>query len=161
MPDFDVEVKIPSFSPLTERMRANMRGEIVSLTRRLAEKVRENLSGKVLQLRSGRLRNSVRSEMIETSDSIGGRVFSQGVPYARIHEFGGVTSPHVIMAKNSKSLAFVWGGRGLVFFKSVNHPGSRIPERSYMRSALEDMHAEIVETYRKAGGAAAHKAAAE
>jgi phage gpG-like protein len=159
--NFDVEVKLPNFGRLTEATRSNMRGAVVTLTRRLAELVRRNLSGTVLNVRSGRLRGSIRSEMIETKDEIGGRVYSEGVPYARIHEFGGQTSPHVIMARNSKSLAFVWGSRGLVFFKSVNHPGSRIPERSYMRSALEEMRSEIIETYRKAGGEGAHKAAAE
>lgn len=147
---FRIDITIPDFGGrLTERLRAELRGEVVRLTRRLAALVRQNLSGRVLHRRSGRLADSVKSQLIETKDQVGGRVFTQGVPYARIHEFGGVTSPHVIAARNSKSLAFVWGDRGLVFFKSVNHPGSRIPERSYMRSALDEMRGEILESYRR------------
>lgn len=146
---FEIELKLPDTGRMNERIRANLRQQVVRLTRQLAERVRGKLSDDVLQVRSGRLRGSVRSQMIETKDELGGRVWTEGVPYARIHEFGGVTSPHVIAAKNSKSLAFVWGGRQ-VFFKSVNHPGSRMPERSYMRSALNEMRDEIVESYRRA-----------
>jgi phage gpG-like protein len=148
--NFEISVTIPNFGPMTEKKRAALRQASVSLTRALAAKVRENLSGKVLTARSGRLRSSVKSQLIETAYTVGGRVFTSGVPYARIHEYGGITRPHVIAAKNSRSLAFVWGNRGQVFFKSVNHPGSRIPQRSYMNSALESMRDEIVEAYRSA-----------
>jgi phage gpG-like protein len=148
--NFEIELKLPNTGRMTEQIRANLRQQTVVLTRKLRDKVIQNLSGRVLQVRSGRLRGSIRSQMVETKDELGGRVWTEGVPYARIHEFGGTTSPHVIAAKNSKSLAFVWGAKGLVFFKRVNHPGSRIPQRSYMESALEEMRAEIVEAYREA-----------
>lgn len=49
------------------------------------------------------------------------------VPYARIHQLGGKTRPHVIKPKNKKALAF--GGRVV---KSVNHPGSNIPARPFL-----------------------------
>ncbi|WP_297572592.1 phage virion morphogenesis protein [uncultured Deefgea sp.] len=48
-------------------------------------------------------------------------------PYAAIHQFGGQTSPHVIRPKNKKALAF--GGK---VFKSVNHPGSKMPARPFL-----------------------------
>jgi hypothetical protein len=37
-----------------------------------------------------------------------------------------------------------------VFFKRVNHPGSQMPVRSFMRSSLRDMRPEIIEAMRKA-----------
>jgi phage gpG-like protein len=148
--NFDIKIELPNTGRMNERIRANLRAEVVKLTRQLTELVRANLSGRVLQKRSGRLYGSIRSRMIETKDEIGGEVWTEGVPYARIHEFGGTTSPHVIAAKNSASLAFVWNGQ-LTFRKSVNHPGSRIPQRSYLQSALEEMRADIVEAYREAG----------
>ena len=40
-------------------------------------------------------------------------------------------------------LAFV-AGDGQHFARRVEHPGSLIPERSYLRSALADMNDEIV-----------------
>jgi phage gpG-like protein len=79
-------------------------------------------------------------------------VVGTNVVYARIHELGGQTSPHEIVAKNAKALAFVLGvsqaaggvGPGqLVFRRRVHHPGSKMPERSFLRSALGDMRQEI------------------
>lgn len=156
--DFDIELKLPNFGPMTEATRAGLRPAVVSLTQRLASLVRAKLSGGVLQRRSGRLLGSIRSELVETTDSIGGRVSTSGVPYARIHEYGGQTSPHVIMARNSSSLAFVWQGQ-MRFFKKVNHPGSKIPARPYMSTSLEEMREEIRATYERAGQAAASRAA--
>jgi hypothetical protein len=40
-------------------------------------------------------------------------------------------------------LAFI-AGDGLHFARRVEHPGSLIPERSYLRSALADMTDEIL-----------------
>jgi phage gpG-like protein len=57
--------------------------------------------------------------------------------YAAIHEYGGTTRAHVIEARKAKALAFQMGGQ-TVFFKRVNHPGSHMPERSFLRSALEE-----------------------
>ena len=71
------------------------------------------------------------------------RVASRDVPYARIQEFGGRTAAHEIVAIKAKALAFVADGKAC-FAKSVHHPGSVIPERSFMRSALDDMRGEIV-----------------
>lgn len=34
------------------------------------------------------------------------------------------TRPHVIAARNAQALRFTWNGR-VVYFKSVNHPGTR------------------------------------
>ncbi len=55
--------------------------------------------------------------------------------YARIHELGGTTRPHVIRPRRAKALAFQMGGRQ-VFARAVNHPGSRIPARPYLSPAL-------------------------
>ena len=71
-----------------------------------------------------------------------GAVFSQGVPYARIQEDGGRTPPHIIVPKMARVLAFS-GPAGLVFAKRVNHPGSNIPGRSYMKSAVAQMRGEF------------------
>jgi hypothetical protein len=57
-------------------------------------------------------------------------------PYARIHEFGGTTKPHVIEPRNAKALRFIIGGR-VVFARRVHHPGSRITEKRFTRNAIE------------------------
>lgn len=71
---------------------------------------------------TGRLAASITMAFDGTSATVG-----TNLVYARIHQFGGKTKPHVIRAKNAKALAF--GGR---FAKSVNHPGSNIPARPFL-----------------------------
>jgi phage gpG-like protein len=58
--------------------------------------------------------------------------------YAAIHQFGGTTSAHTIMAKNRKALQFNVGG-ATIYRKKVNHPGSKIPARPYMLLQDEDI----------------------
>lgn len=62
------------------------------------------------------------------------------LPYARIHQKGGKTSPHVIRPKRKKALAF-----GGVVRKKVNHPGSDIPARPYLGISDDDRE-EIMDT---------------
>ena len=57
--------------------------------------------------------------------------------YALIHEYGGVTRPHRIVARNAKALAFSFQGR-LTFRRSVNHPGSNIPARRPLQRTIEE-----------------------
>ena len=81
--------------------------------------------------------------MTATANSVFAKVFSAGdVKYAAIHEYGGQTAPHIIEPKKANVLAFAGAG-GMVFAKRVNHPGSKMPQRSFMRSALKDMSTEI------------------
>ena len=107
-------------------------------------RVKEKLSGEVLHVRSNLLRNSIeRTDAVvlgsQVLSTIGSNVRTGGesVVYAHIHEFGGQTRPHLIVAKNGKALAFSMGGNTLIR-RSVNHPGSKIPERSFLRSALTE-----------------------
>jgi hypothetical protein len=51
--------------------------------------------------------------------------------------------PHIIEPKKASVLAFAGGDGGMVFARRVNHPGSKMPERSFMRSSLRDMSTEI------------------
>lgn len=95
---------------------------------------------KTLTSRTGKLRNSVRVIEPYASGSlfIGGlRAGGAGIPYARIHERGGVTSPHTIVPKKAKMLSWVDKGGVRRFARRVRHPGSRIPARPYLFPALE------------------------
>ena len=123
--------------------------KVSELALRLEAKVKGKLSGEVLQVRTGALRRSIAGDVTHTAASVTGRVYSSGdVKYAGIHEFGGTTKAHVIEALNGKALAFKAGGKP-VFAKRVNHPGSKVPERSYLRSSLTEMRDEIVEGLRQ------------
>lgn len=114
----------------------------------LRDQVKANI---VARFRStGPLYESVRSEQTEEVGSVTSRVYTDGVRYAAIQEFGGKTPPHMIEPANARVLAFMMparlgfvgsGASALVFAKRVNHPGSLIPERSYARLALVQMRA--------------------
>lgn len=125
-------------------MRA-LEARVRALAIKLEAKIKsEKLSGQVLNVRSGALRRSIAHDVMVGPLGVVGRVFSSAnVPYARIHEFGGRTGPHTILPTKASVLAFTVGGRK-VFAKRVNHPGSKMPERSYMRTSLHEMQAEIV-----------------
>lgn len=112
--------------------------------------IRDKLSGQVLNKVTGKLQQSIQREVIDSTESIIGRVFSAGdVKYAGIHEFGGYIPPHVIEAKNAKALSFIQGGKQ-VFYTRVNWPGATMPERSYLRSGLKDKQTEINEGMKEA-----------
>ncbi len=96
----------------------------------------QKLSGQALNRVSSRLFKSIRRSKAVIR---GGEIVSSigsNVSYAAIHEFGGTTKPHVILAKG-KAMAFLVGGK-MVFAKKVNHPGSKIPERSFIRTSLAE-----------------------
>lgn len=102
------------------------------------------LNGQVLNRITGALSRSIHNVVDRSVNSVIGRVFSSGdVKYAAIHEYGGTTAPHIIEPKKASVLAFTGGGGGMVFARRVNHPGSKMPERSFMRSSLSDMSTEI------------------
>ncbi len=66
-------------------------GRIAILTQQLEARVKANLSGAVLNERSGRLLASITSGTVDDGDSSQGYVASAGVPYAAIQEYGGKT----------------------------------------------------------------------
>lgn len=104
----------------------------------------DKLSGQVLNVRSGNLRRSIFSGVEDNGDTI--QIWakqSSDVKYGAIHEFGGKIAAHDILPVKAKALHFVMGGKK-VFAKIVHHPGSVMPERSYMRPALEDMKDDII-----------------
>ena len=111
----------------------------------LADKVRnEKLSGQVLNARSGALRDSIGAEVTSGGDEVSASVGSYGdVKYAAIQEYGGKTAAHQILPTKGNVLAFLVAG-AMHFARRVEHPGSVIPERSYLRSSLEEMSADIV-----------------
>lgn len=122
-----------------------------NLAQALADKVRDDkLSGEVLKSRSGRLKDSIQSSVGKDGDEVKGNVFVSGdVSYAAIQEYGGTTKAHIIEASNAKVLTFPWQGK-TAFLARVHHPGSVIPERSYLRSALEDSREDVISDYQGA-----------
>jgi phage gpG-like protein len=131
---------------LPDRLRAALAEKVDALAQSLFSRVvGVNLSGGVLNARSGALRDSIQVESSPRDSQIGAEIFSDGdVPYAAIQEFGGKTAAHEILPDKARVLAFVGNGKQ-VFARRVQHPGSQIPARSYLRSALDEQGDEIVQ----------------
>lgn len=138
---------------LPGRLHDQLLKRVTSLSLQMQAAVKMKLSGPVLNVRSGNLRRSIQSDVTDQPAEVSGRIFSDAsVPYAAIHEYGGTTRPHVIEAKNGGVLAFQAGGRA-IFVRRVNHPGSKIPSRPFMRPTLAEYRDKIVNSF--------HAAAAE
>lgn len=130
---------------LPAALEAALAAKAAELSAALADRVgNDKLTGAVLDARSGALRASFLAEVSVTGDGALAVVGSSGdVKCAAIQEYGGKTAAHEILPAKAQALAFVAGGAER-FARQVEHPGSLIPKRSYLRSTLEEMSEEIV-----------------
>src|SRR3990167_2007615 len=128
------------FSKEKKKVDDAIKSEAKEFIRRVVDTARKKyLSGpgpQRLQERSGKLKRSLRGNIKDTGKEMSAFVYS-ATKYARIHEFGGITSPHVILPKKSAVLSFMANGKR-VFTKKVNHPGSIIPARPFLGPSIED-----------------------
>ncbi len=136
---------IARFREMPRAINQALYAKVLALSLKLEKKVKvDKLNGQVLNRITGALARSIHSVVDRQEHLVLGRVFSSGdVKYAAIHEYGGTTKPHIIEPKKANVLAFTGKGGETIFAKKVNHPGSKMPERSYMRSSLHDMSTEI------------------
>lgn len=124
---------------LMEQILLTMKQQTTNLVRYIQlEKLQ---GGTPLHHRSGRLQGSIKQNVTDLGNSVLAQVYTN-VEYAAIHEYGGTIPAAEIVAKKAKALAFMWKGKQ-VFFKKVNRPAINMPERSFMRSALQENEAVI------------------
>lgn len=147
--DAAVRAKLGSMS---SRVHSSILREVTRLTLRLERHIKQDkLLGQVLNRKTGALGRSIHSAVTDEPARITGRAYSSGdVKYAAIHEYGGRTKAHLIQATRAKALMMSDHYGELAFFKSVSHPGSVMPERSFMRSALRDMQDDIIAGLKRA-----------
>jgi len=152
---------VVQFGALSVRVRSSVATKLIELTERLERRVKAKVSGPVLAIRGGALLGAIDHAVDTSGDTMRGRVFvGAQIKYAAIQEFGGTTPPHTIVPVKAQALAFLapaklgfsGGTRGnaMVFARRVNHPGSRMPERSYLRSTLAEMRSEIAAEFKAA-----------
>ena len=120
-----------------QRIEKNLADSLTFISGAVADRIRQNLSGGVLNIRSGSLFGSVKrsgpdadGSALEAGVTAGG----DGAPYGIYFEKGGLGS-YTITAKNAKVLAFMGGGGAMVFAKSVIHPA--IPLRPWFQPAVD------------------------
>jgi phage gpG-like protein len=147
------------FDALPTALGAALAAKAAQLSAALADLVRnDKLAGAVLNARSGALRDSIGADVSADGDGVLASVGSNGdVKYAAIQEYGGKTAAHEILPDKAQALAFIAGG-AQHFARRVEHPGSLIPERSYLRSSLEEMSGEIASALAEAAAQALERA---
>lgn len=97
-----------------------------------------NFYFKVLKVRSGHLRGSIRGflrKISRTEFVIGMRAGGEKAAYAPIQHEGGFIPPHIIRPRVKKALAWgpiISGNKRQFVAKSVRHPGSYIKPKKYM-----------------------------
>jgi phage gpG-like protein len=136
-----LDAEIGRLGALPQSLAARLAREVDRLAELLRDRVERNLSGQVLQRRSGRLAGSI-AVAVERSGLGAGATVSSDAPYAAIHEYGGTIPAREILPKSARALAFPWRGQQR-FFKRVALPAATMPERSFMRSALAETAPEI------------------
>jgi hypothetical protein len=137
---------------IPDYVRANLRALIPDLTRRLAAQVDANLDAGL----KSRRRLRVRSEMVENSKGIYGRVRTEATsdPLALPTWLETGTKMHAIEARNAKALYFYWEKLGKnVAFRRVMHPG--FAGIHYTENAFKAMESEIVEAIKQSVAMAA------
>ena len=132
---------IAHLSAMPSDVHAGLVRTVTKLALQLERLVKQKLSGPVLKVRSGLLRSSIHSRV---QDTIGGVIATVGtnVKYARIHEFGGTIHIPEIRPKSARALAFEIGGQ-TIFAAFTRAHDVRMPERSFLRSALREMEPQI------------------
>lgn len=159
-----IKEQVDVFSTMPASVVAILSTKVEAWTLKLQAYIQAGkLSGQVLNVRTGNLKASIHEGPSTSSGLKYSRaVFSDGsVKYARIHEFGGVIdhpggTPYLIMGgsfRSNKSTSFFGGSDTAVFISLANAEGLNlpvtkphkipIPQRSFMRSALGDMQADI------------------
>lgn len=144
---------------LPYRVFGEVKGEVSRITLALLRLVKEDkLSGGVLHNRTGTLRRKVNSRVIANAQSITGTVGVK-LAYAAAHEFGVdkevQVKEHLVQIKQAfgKPLA-----SPVLFIMPPHSRHMKLPERSFLRSALREMGPEIQQGLREALARAVQKA---
>jgi len=129
-------------SQLIPRLGRSLRLQVAAAVVELQNYIRgEKLSGQVLHVQTGNLRNAVRAyPPANESFPIEGRVaVDRSAPYGRMQEDG--TAPHEIVPVRAKALRFMVGG-DVRFAMRVHHPGTR--PHPFMLPSLSERRESII-----------------
>jgi hypothetical protein len=129
---------------LDERLKMALVEKMASLTEMMWSKVIENVSGKLLQTKSGDLKRAVKKAPIEVQgNSIVGTVFVEPAgPKEYALEFGG-KGTYPISPKNAMVLSWLEGDSRIFRLYVSRHPAAK--DYGYLREALEEMRSIVPE----------------
>ncbi|WP_208448829.1 hypothetical protein [Burkholderia cenocepacia] len=161
--NFDAQVKGESqVIARIGRIVPNVRNALVQRVQRLVialqvHVVADKLSGQVLNVRTGRLRRSVNQAVTATDTTITG-VVSTPVEYAPAHEYGfqGV----VTVKAHLRQVTVAWGKPLATPVNATVREHTmkmKLPEKSFLRSALADQREDILRGIREGAAEGAQK----
>lgn len=136
-----------AFVNVRETLRGRITKALIRLSIELQAYIKHGkLSGQVLKNRTGTLRRSINRKIIDTPTSIQA-IIGTNVRYARAHEYG-FEGP-VTVKEHLRLVKEAWG-RPLQFpvwaTVSSHTKEMKLPERSFLRSALMDKRQHILTT---------------
>lgn len=138
--------------PQSAEVKANLKTSITRMTLKLLRSVKQDkLSGQVLNVQTGRLRRSINQRVIATDSKIKG-IVGTNVEYARPHEMG--FSDDVTVKEHLRTIKKAFGKDIEPKQVQVRSHTRKVvfPEKSFLRSALRDMEADILSDLGKAVG---------
>lgn len=138
-----IAIKPPKFASIEHIVSAiadKMTGLMLQLQQHI---VRDKLSGQVLNVRTGKLAESVQPDptRVEGTKVLGSvRAGGDQAFYGRFHELGGSKS-YPIVPVEKQALSFIWQGKHYIRQRVYRSP---LPARPFMEPALEEMRGQIV-----------------
>lgn len=117
---------------------------ITELAIDLQRQVQDKLAGEVLSSRSGSLKSSIGFQIDQHATAVTGTVFSDSA-YARAHEYGFAGAVNVKASLRRITEAFGRPISGKTIEVRAYTRNMDLPERSFLRSALEDMAPAILD----------------
>lgn len=145
------DLVIAELDILPRRLQDELVKAVTGLAINVRDKVQtEHLSGPTgvhsLSVITGALRRDViESVEVEEGQAVIGRIFYAGdVPYAAIHEFGGIIHIPEIEPKSAQALHFVIDGKDIFTRRTRAHDVS-MPERAPLRTGFSESEEAIIE----------------
>lgn len=139
------------FEDTRDRLSDVIGNRIDVMNSMIAERIRANLTGQVLNARSGNLLRTVDWQASSKSGNIVSGAVSAGgtaAPYGIYFEKGGL-GPYIIEAKDGGALSFMYEGQR-IFRKIVIHPA--IPHLPWFQPAVDIGTHEIMDDLNAAFG---------
>lgn len=149
-----VSVQVRGLSELTQNLGglpAKVRGATVRSMGVAVGMVRDQAKENVMTTFSNpaKMAKTIEGYVDVGGYTVQGRVTASGLPYLAIHEFGGVVHTPAIFPRNVPfALRFEAAGE-TVFAAHTKAHDTPIPERSYLRRALDQRHADVLALFER------------
>lgn len=110
----------------------------------ISARIKQKLSGELLNVKSGALRNSIYARIYSSKNRVLLSVGSRGdVPYAALHNYGGVVQHPGV--SSDKVVVFRDKGGSKVFSRGISPHSIPIPERNFVESTIDDSKGELIQ----------------